>query len=448
MDFLALNLTTSSIVLIIGFAFFIWGCFAGLPRIFTIVCATVILCLASPNGFVHSIINSFSEGSAKTFGQYLMPFIGGTCLGTAMVATGCASKIGQYLMEKLGRKSAVAIIMLVTFLISAAGVTGFAGVFIILPIALSVCRAADIPRGVGLIAFSSILQLTSFNLIGIPSLPNILPTEIMGVSLYEVPGLSLSMFVVGCILTVIICFHFSKKGNFEVEPEVNYYSTPDVREENMMPSFGISIFPVIFIILGTYILNSVFKLNAAFSAIVPQILMAIFVTIACKKTWMTKENESKLKHLIRSVEDIFPLLCIVALIGGFGAVASSLLSYDAAIKSLLQLHVNPYLCAFLVVAGICFITSDAIAGIALFNATMAQNFIGIAGINNGALHRIVVSTACTFDSLPMAATANNFVMLFGYTMKSGYKYFFYGTVVITTITSLIAVVVSSIAWPV
>ncbi len=449
MAFLASNLTISAIFLVAGLAFFIWGCFTGLPRLITIIGSVLILCLASPNGFITSFVSSFSSGAATTFGNYLLPFIGGSCLGTAMVNSGCAASIGEYLMGKFGKKAAAIVVMLVTLLISICGVTGFSSVFIVLPVALSVCRAANIRRGVGLVAFSAMTQLSSFNLIGVPSLPNILPTQVLGVSLYECPAMSITMFVVGSILTIVICAIIARKGEFEAVPEVDYYQAPSIREKDELPSFGFSIMPIIVVLVATYLMNFVLGWNSTFSAIVPQVIMTIVVCLCCGRTWKNENGKesSKLKQIIAGIDGIFPLLVMVSLIGGFGAVASELLAYNSAIEALMKINVNPYVCAFLVVAGICFITSDAIAGIAMFDATLATQFAALPGINAGALHRIVVSTACTFDSMPMAATSNNFVMLFGYTMKSGYKYFFYGTVLITTITSLIAVVWSSVAWP-
>ena len=65
----------------------------------------------------------------------------------------------------------------------------------------------------------------------------------------------------------------------------------------------------------------------------------------------------------------------------------------------------------------------------------------------GALHRIVSATACTVESMPWTAGCYNYCTYFGISVKTGWKYHFFGTVLITTFLALFFVVWSSIAWP-
>lgn len=113
----------------------------------------------------------------------------------------------------------------------------------------------------------------------------------------------------------------------------------------------------------------------------------------------------------------------------------------------MNLQTSPYLLAFIVLAIICFITADGIAGMQLFLNTMSAQFIAIPGINLGALHRIVSATACTVESMPWTAGCYNYCTYFGISVKTGWKYHFFGTVLITTFLALFFVVWSSIAWP-
>ena len=83
----------------------------------------------------------------------------------------------------------------------------------------------------------------------------------------------------------------------------------------------------------------------------------------------------------------------------------------------------------------------------VFLSAMAERFVSIPGINLGALHRVIVSTACTVDSLPYSSSAYMDCSVFGYSLKSGWKYQFLGTVFIPLCTALFAVIYSSIAWP-
>ena len=130
-----------------------------------------------------------------------------------------------------------------------------------------------------------------------------------------------------------------------------------------------------------------------------------------------------------------------------GLVIGQLVEVDNPDPMGLQLSQQPVSYTHLVVGGICVITCDGIAGMQVFLSAMADRFISIPGINLGALHRVIVSTACTVDSLPYSSSAYMYCSVFGYTLKSGWKYQFLGTVFIPLCTALFAVVYSSIAWP-
>lgn len=71
------------------------------------------------------------------------------------------------------------------------------------------------------------------------------------------------------------------------------------------------------------------------------------------------------------------MMITTAAIGGMATVISNTMAYDAAMTTLLNLNISPYLCAFLVVGGICVITCDGIVGMQVFLSAMAERFMSI-----------------------------------------------------------------------
>lgn len=450
MAFLASNLTTSTLVLIAGMALFIVLCFTKIPRIFSALFAVAVISLASVNGYLQSLMVDWIQGTGSVITAYLLVMLTGAAVGAVMMATGCSDRLARSILNKVGRDKGPLVIMIICFVVLVSGNTGHT--WVLLPVLLSVCRECDMPRGIGMMAYVAMVQITQFDLVGIPGFPNVLVAQALGVSLYETPLMSIIEYVIGLVLVYVISMVFwkraRKKGHgFEVVPEVDFYKIPEERPEDSLPSIWYAWMPIVIMVGGSFVLNMGLGWDSTFSAVVPQWITVILLSLTSRKTWVGVGDKSKLQQIMESMESVIPMMITTGAIGGMATVISNTMAYDSAMNGLLSLNISPYLCAFLVVGGICVITCDGIAGMQVFLSAMADRFISIPGINLGALHRVIVSTACTVDSLPYSSSAYMYCSVFGYTLKSGWKYQFLGTVFIPLCTALFAVVYSSIAWP-
>ncbi len=450
MAFLANNLATSSLVLIAGMVLFIVLCFTKIPRIFSALFAVAVISLASVNGYLQSLMVDWIQGTGSVVTAYLLVMLTGAAVGAVMMATGCSDKLARAILNKVGRDKGPLVIMIICFVVLVSGNTGHT--WVLLPVLLSICRECDMPRGIGMMAYVAMVQITQFDLVGIPGFPNVLVAQALGVSLYEVPVMSIIEYIIGLVLVYIISMIFWKSAKrrgkgFEVVPEVDFYQVPEERPDESLPSIWYAWMPVAIMVLGSFILNMGLGWSSTFSAVVPQWVAVVVLTLTSKKTWIGKEGQTKLQQIFASMEGVVPMMITTAAIGGMATVISNTMAYDAAMTTLLNLNISPYLCAFLVVGGICVITCDGIVGMQVFLSAMAERFVSIPGINLGALHRVIVSTACTVDSLPYSSSAYMYCSVFGYSLKSGWKYQFLGTVFIPLCTALFAVIYSSIAWP-
>lgn len=441
----------SLIVFVIGLAIFIVLCFTKVPRIFSVLLACCVLALGIDAQWTVSMFTTLITGAGTVIKTYLPTTLSGAAVGTALAASGCANCIAETIMNVVGKKRGALVIMLVSFLVCASGALGHT--WVVLPIALSVCRVSDTPRGVALLAYVSQVQIVQFSLVGIPGLPNLMPAEFLGCTIYETPVMSIVGVLIAEIMVYIICEAFTrherKKGSgFEVTPEVDFYKTPEERSNEEMPPFLFSLLPLVFMIGGSVLLNQVFKFGNTPSAILPQLFTVFFLLITCRKTWKaTIPSENRMEELFKSLERTFPMIITTGFIGGMGTLIAGMSWYEPGISWAFSLKASPYLLAFIVVALICFITSDGIAGMQMFLSTMSERFLSIPGINVGALHRVVTSTACTVESMPWTAGCYNYCTYFGISVKTGWKYHFFGTVLVTTFLALFFVVWSSIAWP-
>ena len=444
------SIPASLICFFIGLGVFVYLCFTNMPRIISVLIAVIIMSLGVPDSIINTVFNTLIASAADVVKAYLAATLSGAVVGCAMAASGCANKIAETVMDKLGEKRGVLVIMVASALVCASGALGHT--FIILPIALAVCRRCNIPRGVGLMCYVSQVQIIQFNLAGIPAFPQLMPADAFGITIYE-SGL---MSVVGCILAELIIYfiamwfckrEWAKGKGFEVVPEVDVFKTPDLIPSEELPNFWFSLLPLVFMIGGSLLLSS-FGLGSTPAAVISQVFTTIFLVITRGRNWhATMKADNKLQEFGESMIRVFPMIITTAFIGGMGGVISTMSWYGPGLEWSLSLNASPYLLCFIVIAIICFITSDAIAGEQMFLSTMAERFMSIPGISLPALHRVICATACSIESMPWTAGCYNYNTYYGLTVKTGWKYHFIGTVFVTTFLAVFFVVWSGIFYP-
>jgi H+/gluconate symporter-like permease len=445
------SVPSSLVVFIIGLALFVVLCFTKVPRIFSVVLCSLIFAFGIADTFLNTIFTTLLEGAVSVIKSYLMASLSGALVGCAMSATGCANALANAILKLVGKKRGLLAVQLVAAIVCASGALGHT--FIVLPIALAIARECNYSRGIAMMLYVSQVQIIQWSLVGIPGLPNLLPAEILGCTIYEHPIMSITGCLVAEILIYFIALAFErndKKHNkgFELTPEVNVFKTPDVIPEDQLPSVWFSLLPMIFMIGGSLLLSNLGMASTP-AAVCSQVFTVIFLVITRRNHWVSTMPgvKSKMEELGQSMMNIVPMIIITGFIGGMGTVISSMVWYEPGIEWALGLNMSPYLLAFVVVAIICFITSDGIAGMQMFLSTMGERFMSIPGINIGALHRVITSTACTVESMPWTAGCYNYNAYYGLSVKTGWKYHFIGTVGITTFLAVFFVVWSSIAWP-
>lgn len=445
------SVPVSLIVFIIGLALFVFLCFTDVPRIFSVLLCCLIFCLGISQSWITTIFTTLFEGTTAVIKAYLAASISGAAIGCAMAASGCANSLASHIIKWLGKSRGVLVILIVSALVCASGALGHT--FIILPIALAVARECNFSRGIAMMLYVSQVQIIQWSLVGIPGLPNLMPAEFLGCSIYEQPVMSITGVVIAEVLMVVIAKMFEKRDRklgkgFEEVAEVNIIATPEQVPDDKLPSFWFSLIPLVLMIGGSLLLSKL-GLASTPAAVISQVVTVVFLLITRGKVWLTTipESKNKLDEFGQSIARIFPMIITTGFIGGMGTVIASMNWYGPGLEWALSLKASPYLLAFIVIAVICFITSDGIAGMQMFLSTMADRFLAIPGINVGCLHRVITSTACTVESMPWTAGCYNYCSYFGITVKKGWKYHFIGTVGITLFLAIFFVIWSTIAYP-
>lgn len=180
---------------------------------------------------------------------------------------------------------------------------------------------------------------------------------------------------------------------------------------------------------------------SAMNALVFSMWITSAVTIFLN--WDTVHNKLHvIPTLSRGMTEMFPFIVLSGAVYGFGLVTQASACFQPLQELILSIDINPYFTVWLSVCLIAGLCADGVSGMVMWLSIFGSEY-GVGntnGVNPAAVHRIAVSAATTFDSLPHSAHIAQGLALFKTDHKESYKYTFVLTVVFPVIFSLVAVI--------
>ena len=108
-------------------------------------------------------------GAAKFLAQFFPLFLLGALFGKLMDDSGSVETIARFMTEKLGTARAILAVALAGAIVTYGGVSLFVAFFVLVPMAQSLYKAADIPRR--LVPASVALGTMTFTMSALPGTP-------------------------------------------------------------------------------------------------------------------------------------------------------------------------------------------------------------------------------------------------------------------------------------
>ncbi len=357
------------------------------------LCALLVaLCSGLPvflgdNNFVSSYMNGFSGFVAAWFFMFLL----GALFGKFMEDTGAADAIAHTIIGKLGKKHAVAAVVLACAVLTYGGVSVFVVAFSVYPMALSLFKDANLPRRFipAALAFGSVtFTMTSA---GSPEIQNWIPIKYLGTSPFAAWEVSL---VVSLFMAVwgfwwinrMIAKAVANGEHFEARD-----IDPDLSQQQDLPNFWLSLLPL-FVVLG---------LSFTFHESLQQ--LALIVALGGGVLTILLLNFKRFKDISSAVNQgtIGALLAIgnTAAVVGFGSVAKVTPAFESAVAVMTSLPGNELLGAAVAVSVIAGLTGSASGGQAIAMPLLGPHYLE-QGVNPEQLHRIVSISSGAIDTLP------------------------------------------------
>lgn len=427
----------SGIVVLAAIVIYIVVTVKGSSPIVAALIATALVALFAIGGFFENFFTVFPNGMASMFGGFFLQFTFGVAFGSVLAACGAADRMAKTLVNLLGENNFIYAIILVTILL---GMTGAPPIALMPGLTFAILRYSNVPRYVGMTAVLGGTCLSNI-IPGNMSLPNMLPTNFLGTNIYAAPLVGIVAFAVGLICLIVYCNHLIKQARKNL---IGYDATGDemeMRSEGDMPNFALSITPIILVLGLCAVFILVFDLQSTWAMVLSCTIGVLFLLAANHKYI----HERPLVILKNSAENIQHIIVCAVAVCGFASVVANTAMYQKVIPSIMDWNISPAILVAIgamITAALC---ADMISGVAAFSSTIGTALLE-RGVSAALIHRLSVIASATFDSMPHGGSVTMAMCMFGYDVKSGYKYVVIANIVIPVIMTLVATVMCMILY--
>jgi len=415
-------------------------------------------------GSVH-LLATYTEGFMVNLANYVKSyfpiFLLGALFGKVMDDSGAAKAIAVFVSNKIGKGREIWAVVLSCAIITYGGVSLFVAAFAIYPIGAALFKEADIPKR--LLPPAIALGAFTFTMTAIPGTPqiqNAIPMKYFGTDVFAAP-------VLGIVAAIIMLFggmfwlstRLTKARNAGEGYGNHNDSHLHGTDTSNLPSFTVSILPILVVLIGNFILSKkVFpNIDAAYLetdykttlaavlgnwSLIVSLILGVLLAIALNY----KRFDSIVQCLKDGVQGSFLAIMNTASEVGYGNVIKSLAAFGIVAAGMTSISSNPLVGEAISSSVLAGITGSASGGLSIALETFGQTFLmraTEAGISPEVLHR-VASIACGgLDTLPHNGAVITLLGITGMTHKQSYLNIGMCTVVIPLIACVVIIILGS-----
>ena len=440
------SIPVSTAILVVSIVLFVVMCYKGVHTATAALIASAIMAFGTTDGWVTTMTTTWASGMGTFATQYALAFMSAGIFSYLMRETKCGEAIGQTFIKYVGGDNAPFILAIVAAILQLAGIQTY--IFIVAAMAFGLMKAANLPIYIGYAAVVAVPPIVSFTLPGVTAMPNVLPTSFLGTTTWAAPGLSIAISVLGILMAVFYLRYLIKQARrkgigYTTDASKEYGASKEFGDVPT-PPFWKAILPIVLVIALTSIFQLVMNMTA-----VNALIFGMWITAGVTAVLHFDVVVHKItipRALSQGTTEMFPFIMMSGCVFGFGLVAQKAACMDYLIQKIMSINVNPYLTAWLSVCLIAALCADGISGMTMWLGTFGAQFAAMPGVDPGALHRILVASSTTFDSLPHSPMLAQGMGVFKTDFKESYKYSFVLTVVFPVIFSLVGVIIAIIFY--
>jgi H+/gluconate symporter-like permease len=426
---------------------------------------------------------TFMRSAAGFIAQFFPIFLLGALFGKLMDDSGSAGAIARFMTEGLGAERAILAVVLAGALMTYGGVSLFVVIFVLVPMAETLFRAADIPRrlmpaaiGLGTMTF------TMSALPGTPAVQNAIPMPFFGTTAFAAPGLGLiaSAMMLGFGLWWLAGAEARARRNGQgfspgaaagdrlaVDRVMRERATTAQafdpaemqhgKRPSSEPSVGVAVLPLIVVVAVNLAMSLLIlpRMNFDFlarpewggtslSGVVG--VWSVAIALAAAIAVLIALNRSRLSALRESMDaganaSVLPVFSVASLVG-FGAVVAALPAFAMVRDWVLGIGGGPLVSLAAATNVLSALTGSASGGMTIALGALGETYLQLAaerGIDPALMHRIAVIGSGTLDALPHNGAVVTLLAVCGTTHRESYTNIIM-TVIVGPILALLAVI--------
>jgi H+/gluconate symporter-like permease len=468
----------------VGLGLLMWLAFRGWSVLLLAPVAALIAAAFGGQPLLANWTQIFMSTAAGFLAQFFPIFLLGGVFGKLMDDSGAVSAVADFISSSLGKDRVILAVVLAGALVTFGGVSLFVAFFVIVPMAQSLFRAADIPRR--LMPAAVVLGTSTFTmsaLPGTPSIQNAIPTPFFGTTPFAAPGLGMiaSLIMLGIGLWWLdratkAARRAGEGYGDEPSPAAGNAGDEFLREratmarefdpaellhgrhsEAAVPALN-ALLPL-FVVIAVNLSMSLFVLPrldfsylaetrwgaTSLSAVVG--VWSVIIALAAAIVTVILCNRSRLRALRQTMDaganaSVLPALSVASLVG-FGGVIAALPAFSMVRDWVLGIEGGPLVSLAVATNLLAALTGSASGGLTIALDALARTYMDIAaqaGIAPSLLHRVAVIGAGTLDILPHNGAVVSLLAICGLTHRESY-----GDIVVVGIVSSIVALVAVIA---
>jgi H+/gluconate symporter-like permease len=411
-------------------------------------------------------------------------FLLGALFGKLMEDSGSVSTIARFMTERLGPQRAVLAVVLAGALVTYGGVSLFVAIFVLVPMAQGLFRAASIPRR--LMPAAVALGTSTFTMSAMPGTPaiqNAIPMPFFGTTPFAAPGVGIiaSVIMLGFGLWWLGRAEASARragegygGGAETGPE-NAAADELVRERattarefdpaevmhgrpsDKGPSIVLAALPLVVVVSVNFLMAMVvlpalddsFLAEERWGGVSLQAVggvWAVATALATAILTLVALNRTRLPALRLTMDaganaSVLPVFSVASLVG-FGAVVAALPAFAMVRDWVLSIGGGPLVSLAAAVNVLAALTGSASGGLTIALDALGDTYLRIAaetGIAPALMHRVAVIGSGTLDSLPHNGAVVTLLAVCGSTHRESYFHLFM-VAIIGAVLALAAVI--------
>ena len=386
-------------------------------------------------------------------------FMLGAVFGKVMEDTLLAKGISHAIMEKLGHKHAVLAIVLSCAILTYGGVSLFVVVFAVYPFAAALFKEANIPKRLvpGCIALGS-FTFTMDAFPGTPQIQNIIPTNFYGTTGYAAP---IAGLVGGTLIFIIGMVYLEWRKRTAVAKGEGYgdhtLNEPSEAAVTKLPSWYISLLPLILVLAVNYYLSRVYTWDPAILAplsglklplmapavknvigiwsLVIGLVLGIVLALALGFKNIPKGGGLQKALNVGAIGSLLAIMNTASEVG-YGNVIAALPGFKSIATFLLGIKIGgtPLVSEAVSVTTLAGITGSASGGMSIALDLMSKDWLAWAnsiGMSPEILHRVASMASGGCDTMPHNGAVITLLAVCGLTHKTSYIDIFAMTVIKT-----------------